>query len=397
MGLGIKLSDGKGKKDTLLRRAMTLGKAHRSTEEEMRTLYVALTRARERLYLTATVKKPYETVRRECAMGGSAEILQAPNHLSWIISAMQSDRKRAADCSNVVLYEQGSVLPITYTGATVQAAKQGKAQPGTEKYAALISLARAQNEHASLLYRIPSKAAASKLTPDMLDTDFCFTEGEAEQADELQTRAALERRLEQMHSEKPDFFALMAENTKPTPAERGTAAHLFLQYCDFTRVAEHGIADELERLVREKYITPRVAKIVNTHALQTFFDSEFFKIVMQADKIMREVHFNSFVPLEEFTKNPEIKQLVAGKHLHVQGSIDLLLIGKDGSITLCDYKTDRPTPEERRDHALYRERMISTHKDQLTHYARAVRELFGREPDRAYVFSLTLGEAISIM
>ena len=397
MGLGIKLSDGKGKKDTLLRRAMTLGKAHRSTEEEMRTLYVALTRARERLYLTATVKKPYETVRRECAMGGSAEILQAPNHLFWIISAMQSDRKRAADCSNVVLYEQGSVLPVTYTGATVQAAKQGKVQPGTEKYAALISLARAQNEHASLLYRIPSKAAASKLTPDMLDTDFCFTEGEAEQADELQTRAALERRLEQMHSEKPDFFALMAENTKPTPSERGTAAHLFLQYCDFTRVAEHGIADEMERLVREKYITPRVAKIVNMRALETFFDSEFFKIVMQADKIMREVHFNSFVPLEEFTKNPEIKQLVAGKHLHVQGSIDLLLIGKDGSITLCDYKTDRPTPEERRDHALYRERMISTHKDQLTHYARAVRELFGREPDRAYVFSLTLGEAISIM
>ncbi|MBR5601107.1 MAG: PD-(D/E)XK nuclease family protein, partial [Clostridia bacterium] len=103
-----------------------------------------------------------------------------------------------------------------------------------------------------------------------------------------------------------------------------------------------------------------------------------------------------FVPLEDFTKNPEIKAVVAGKTLHVQGSIDLLLVGHDGSIVLCDYKTDRPTPEERRDRALYRDRMIATHKDQLTHYARAVKELLGREPDRAYVFSLTLGEAIAL-
>ena len=41
--------------------------------------------------------------------------------------------------------------------------------------------------------------------------------------------------------------------------------------------------------------------------------------------------------------------------------------------------------------------MIATHKDQLAHYARAVRELFGKPPDRAFVFSLTLGEAIEII
>ena len=395
MGISIKLSDGKGKRDTLLRRSMTLGKLHRSTEEEMRTLYVALTRARERLYLTATIKKPYRALQRECAMGGRADILQAPNYLTWAISAMCADGQRADSCCRVSLYENGSVAPVTCRTFAQNTAADGRDGTDTEKYESLIRLAAAQSEHASLLYRIPSKAAASKLSPRMLDTDFCFTEGE--DAEQMQSREALERRLAQMHSEKPDFFALMAENTKPTPAERGTAAHLFLQYCDFARVREHGIAAELERLVAEKYVTPRVAKIVNVRALQTFFDSDFFPFVMDADKVMREVHFNNFVPLEDFSKNPEIKELVAGKLLHMQGSIDLLLIGRDGSITLCDYKTDRPTPEERRDHTLYRERMISTHKDQLTHYARAVRELFGREPDRAYVFSLTLGEAISIM
>ncbi len=397
MGVGIKLSDGKGKRDTLLRRSMTLGKVHRSTEEEMRTLYVALTRARERLYLTATIKKPYTALLRECAMGGSADILGAPDHLCWVLSAMAANEQRASECCRVELYEQGQVTPVTRSVAATMAAAEDKSDAGSARYAALMQLAGTQKQHTSLLYKIPSKAAASKLSPDMLDTDFCFFEGEGESPDEMQTREALSRRLEQMHSEKPDFFALMAENAKPTAAERGTAAHLFLQYCDFARVHEHGIDDELARLEREKYITPRISEIINRRALQTFFDSAFFELVMAADKVMREVHFNNFVPLEEFTQNPEIEALVKGKILHVQGSIDLLLIGKDGSITLCDYKTDRPTPEERNDRELYRARMIATHKDQLSHYARAVRELFGKAPDRAFVFSLTLGEAIEIM
>ena len=394
MGVGIKLSDGKGKRDTLLRRAMTLGKVHRSTEEEMRTLYVALTRARERLYLTATVKKPYAALYRECAMGGSADILQAPNHLCWVLAAMASDAQRARDCCRVELYEQGQALPAIKVSAAAQAAEQTVTHQGSAHYAALMQLASAQKQHASLLYKIPSKAAASKLSPNMLDTDFCFTEGEG--ADEMQTREALERRLAQMHSEKPDFFALMAENAKPTAAERGTAAHLFLQYCDFARVAEHGIAEELARLEREKFITRRIATIVDRRALARFFDSTFFPLVLDAVKVMREVHFNNFVPLETFTQNERVKQLVKGKLLHVQGSIDLLLVGKDGSLTLCDYKTDRPSPEEKRNPDLYRARMIASHKDQLTHYARAVEQLFGRTPDRAFVFSLTLGEAIEL-
>lgn len=394
MGVGIKLSDGKGKRDTLLRRAMTLGKVHRSTEEEMRTLYVALTRARERLYLTATVKKPYAALYRECAMGGSADILQAPNHLCWVLAAMASDAQRARDCCRVELYEQGQALPAIKVSAAAQAAEQTVTHQGSAHYAALMQLASAQKQHASLLYKIPSKAAASKLSPNMLDTDFCFTEGEG--ADEMQTREALERRLVQLHSEKPDFFALMAENAKPTAAERGTAAHLFLQYCDFARVAEHGIAEELARLEREKFITRRIATIVDRRALARFFDSMFFPLVLDAEKVMREVHFNNFVPLETFTQNERVKQLVKGKLLHVQGSIDLLLVGKDGSLTLCDYKTDRPSPEEKRNPDLYRARMIASHKDQLTHYARAVEQLFGRTPDRAFVFSLTLGEAIEL-
>lgn len=394
MGIGIKLTDTGGKKNTLLRRAMSLGKIHTGTEEEMRTLYVALTRARERLYVTGTIGKRYDKMWRECCMSSPADILQAPNNLTWVLCAMATSDK-AKECATVELFDKGQVAPLHYTHTVTELSAETE-QHSTDKYASLMELARAQSEHTSLLWRIPAKAAASKLSPDMLDTDFCFTEEEGAERAEMQTREALERRLVQMHSEKPDFFALMAENTKPTAAERGTAAHLFLQYCDFGRVAEHGIADEMERLVCEKFITPRVAKIADVRALQTFFDSDFFSLVKNAKALMREVHFNSFVPLEDFTKNPEIKAVVAGKTLHVQGSIDLLLVGHDGSIVLCDYKTDRPTPEERRDHALYRDRMIATHKDQLTHYARAVKELLGREPDRAYVFSLTLGEAIAL-
>ena len=80
----------------------------------------------------------------------------------------------------------------------------------------------------------------------------------------------------------------------------------------------------------------------------------------------------------------------------VQGSIDLLCELSDGRILICDYKTDRITPEERADASLLRDRMQERHADQIRQYAAAVREMYGRAPDETYIFSLPLGEALKI-
>ena len=80
----------------------------------------------------------------------------------------------------------------------------------------------------------------------------------------------------------------------------------------------------------------------------------------------------------------------------MQGSIDLLLTYPDGSIDLCDYKTDAISPEEKANPALLQKRFSEKHGPQLRQYALAVRELYHRLPRHVYIYSLPLGEAVEI-
>ena len=130
--------------------------------------------------------------------------------------------------------------------------------------------------------------------------------------------------------------------------------------------------------------------------LEAFFGSEFFSRMMSAEEIRREFRFSRFVPLASLTRHADLAEALGDRTLFVQGSIDLLCTFPDGHIEICDYKTDRITPEERRDASLLQRRMAERHGDQLRQYAAAVEETFGVRPARAYIYSLPLGEALEI-
>ena len=119
--------------------------------------------------------------------------------------------------------------------------------------------------------------------------------------------------------------------------------------------------------------------------------------IRSAKQIFREQQFSLFIPLPELTKNAELAASLEGQELFVQGSIDLLLIGENGSIELYDYKTDHISEKERKDSALLRKLMKARHGSQLECYARAVEQLFGKRPDRLSIFSLSLGEIIDLV
>ena len=136
--------------------------------------------------------------------------------------------------------------------------------------------------------------------------------------------------------------------------------------------------------------------VVNLNAVKRFAESALMQKIQSAATVYREQQFSLFVPLEELTQNRELAASLQGRELFVQGSIDLLLIGKDGTIELYDYKTDHITEEERKDPALLRAHLKARHGNQLEYYARAVEQLFGKRPDRISVFSLSLGEIIEL-
>lgn len=272
-----------------------------------------------------------------------------------------------------------SVVPVDTAGSlSGTPGKMTNSLPGTSREATL----------AKKIRLLPAKVAASKVTSGLADRLLEDEDG----GDGGDIRA----RLELLRTSSKSFASLLGEGKAVLATDRGTAAHEFLQFCDYGRLATDGIASEFDRLVREKFITPRTAEIADREALEKFLTSDLFRLIRKAEKAEREVQFSLFLPYAEFTEDKQLKAALGDRLLHVQGSIDLLLTMPDGSLVLADYKTDR-VPDAVRDNperlcAFFTER----HAHQLSVYRRAVRHLYGTMPEKTMIYSIPLGKSVEI-
>ena len=81
----------------------------------------------------------------------------------------------------------------------------------------------------------------------------------------------------------------------------------------------------------------------------------------------------------------------------MQGVIDCIIQDENGELHLIDYKTDRLTKEEISDPHLGEERLRRAHTLQLSYYALAIKEMFGKLPQTIGVYSLHLGDVVEII
>ena len=199
-----------------------------------------------------------------------------------------------------------------------------------------------------------------------------------------------------MRSQKVDFDSLLEVNKKPTASEKGTATHAFLQFCDYKNIDENGLDAEIERLCSSKFISERTAKIIDRRQLEGFFESELYASIRAAAKVHREFRFRLFRPASDFTENENLKSLVKEKKIFVQGSIDLIIEDMHGELTLCDYKTDKVSAEEKADRELLLQNLKQKHGEQLLQYEYAIKRIFNQTPKKKYIYLTSLGEAIEI-
>lgn len=365
------------------------------TEEEIRLLYVALTRARERLYVTGALRAKYETLLRDASeirRGYRSAILGAKSDLHWILAAMQNEPPEETVARLIPMPDDTDSAPEEQaeeqTAEAAMPAPVAKAPaeetPITRRFREIAETAAGFRYPLDRLRGIPTKVAASRFRPDLVDL---LTE---------EDDSSIRNQIRLMKDANPDFDRFLAMRRQATAAEIGTATHAFLEFCDLEALPSRGIEAELDRLVREGFLTREVAQIVNQKQLQRFLQSDLMKKIRSAKQVYREQKFGFLHPLEELTADPELADAIRGNSLFVQGSIDLILETEDGKIELYDYKTDRIPDEERENRDLLLSHLSGQYANQLSCYARAVRRLFGKDPDGIYLYSLPLGESIPI-
>ena len=380
-----------GTRDNLIKQGVVKKIYHESLFEEMRILYVALTRARERLFVSATIKEDFIKFKEKILMMGSSPsaLMKQKSFIEWIISSLM--RKHIPyDTSSYVLNIHSAVKFTDSDNDRVDDnSEMISATPREIEYANIIN-SKHDNIDERLFSQIPSKIAASKATGNLLDESISLSD---DRSDDIE---AIRARMELMRSQKRDFDSLLCDNNTPTSADIGTATHSFLQFCDYERVIQNGIKAEIEYLVEQKFLSRASADIINKKQIQMFFESELYGEINSADSVKREFKFGIFKSASEFTENLEWKQKLSDTEIYIQGAIDLVLFDSDGNITVCDYKTDRILPEERHNISLFAKRLSKRHKNQLMQYDFAIRSIFGKAPSKLLIYSMPLGKVIEI-
>lgn len=387
LGIATDLSDetGFGKIRTPYRKALSRFILNESAEEEMRVLYVALTRGRERLYITADprygAEREFSIAKTARLYGDRAAILDAGDYLSWILTALHGSTL------------EGTAFDLSVLGYADIPTLPNRPQRLEAPKIALVEVDENLSEtiRKNLDYEypylhianLPAKLSVSKLTPSVLDRTEDRTEDDTESVDvKLPSIASA-----------PSF---MGGEHKPSAAERGTATHTFLQFCDFDNAVKNGVENELERLIHFGFMDRSMGKLVNLRQIAAFFKSSLYKELSEAKKVYREQRFNILLSAKDFTEDEEYARLIENEKLLVQGVIDLFFEDKNGNLVLCDYKTDYLTPDELKNKELAKKKLSSAHSRQLSYYSAALEEICGKRPNKVLIYSLPLGDSVAV-
>ena len=358
LGLGAKVYDASRRLEYpgLARNAIKQRLRREMLSEEMRLLYVALTRARERLFVTAAVKDPekkMQSMMLQCTSPMSPEVLiGAQSMADWMIYAQL--------CSG------GDTFKLSLVSAAEAAAAQ---DDETELPHAAPDAALVERLRRSLAFSYPHEAAAH-LPSKVTATELKHLEPGDGEAASIAPKSQSRFRTPRLGDDRP-----------LTPTQRGSAAHTLLQHIDYAKTgSETALREELSRLTEQKFLTPRQAESVDLGCILRLFASPIGRRIMNANRLWREFKFSLLCPAEKLFPGGE------GESVLLQGVIDCM-IEENGEITIIDYKTDRV----RGDETLERAR---SYAKQLEAYAYAAQRMTGRPVRECVLYFLYSGEIV---
>lgn len=334
LGLGLSSADTENRirYPSLAKRAIAVKMASESVSEEMRVLYVAMTRAKDRLvmtYASQTLTSDLKDIALRCDFDGGRLLGQDATCMGdWVLLAAV-DRGEAGALHALGGRQAETVLtdhPWRIETPAVQAETQAAASAEEETPTLPPELETQLRRSLGFRYaHIPATCTPSKQTA----TGRKGRVKDAEAAEDAEPPRKPERNWRQ-----PEFLSAQAEGRS-----YGSAMHAALQYLKYENCGDiQAVSAEIRRLVTDGYLTQEQGTLVNTKKLARFFQTEPGRKLRSGAPCLREFKFSILDDGRHYGEGLE------GEQVLLQGVVDCALLEPDG-ITVIDFKTDRVTEE----------------------------------------------------
>ena len=359
--------------------------------EEMRVLYVAVTRAREKLYITGTSKNIFDSINKKTELlniysrknGKINPILlqKAKSYLDWILQVVQS--KELENNIELKIINKKDIVQVEEINNDLRKFDFSK-NINNEQIAKELNF-----EYSNYLATIlPLKSTVSKIK-ELNEEDglFDFTSGDQMVIDYSKLNESKEQKVFiknelDFENSKPLF---MQESNDLTGTQKGTVMHFVLEKIDFSRTyTKEELEEFVNGLVDNNYLTKEQVESIRLDKIQNFLESTIGKELLSAKKIFKEKPFVTKVLVKEIFKDIESDDYVL-----VQGIIDLFYQNSQGEWVLLDYKTDF-VPDG--DINILKKKYYK----QLEIYKKALEDVLGTKVNHTYIYSLNINEKVEL-
>jgi ATP-dependent helicase/nuclease subunit A len=335
-GLALRYIDREGvqrvKRDTLARVILAQRVKREQLAEEMRVLYVAMTRARRKLILTACLNKPEEKLAASPRVPTAWQAIRCSSPVRWLMMGSKAHLS--------IKFHEREI----YLGGSAQA----------------------------------SSAELPPFDPVVLETIEAKLNWTYDYAEAAKIRAkASVSRVVKGEDRLPQFTRPAFLGSETSAVFAGTATHAAMQYLPLDAPLDEAQAKEyLLSLTESGRITPEQAEAADANAISWLSHNALFARMHEATRLERELPFS--YPMEAI----QLYGIAAEETVLLQGVLDACFL-EDGEWVIVDYKTDRVRPGETPEQAAQK------HAEQLRLYALALESLTGRRVKELLVVLLS--------
>ena len=369
---------------TIAKDAIKIKANKEAISEEMRVLYVALTRAKEKLIIVGTSDNVEKKLQEKVDEINKYYKFTKPEKLN---PKLVEKYKTYLDWIELVYkYNDNNKSELTGEGF------QNKEQEENRKHKA--EIIKEINEHKlnkeeyekinqmlNYTYKyendveLPTKTSVTALKT--------LISNKNAKIQELDIDPISEKYAHEEYDLSKRKVPTFAQDKKLSGARRGTIVHLILSKITNEKSLEE-VNNLIEKLVAKNAITEEEKSLIDMNIIKNYLNSELYNEILQTKEIHREIPFYLNINSGEIYEK-------TNEPILVQGVIDIYYISKNDELVLVDYKTDYIKEKE-----TGKEELTQKYKSQLDLYKRALEKALKRKVDKAFIYSTSLNECIEV-